>query len=693
MRHLILSRELPPAPYPAGGIGTYVSRVSRLLAQAGDVVHVIGQQWAGARRAREEQCEGRLVVHRVPIEWPLQVLNRASTRREIQLLGGSGLPSQAWAWNATLLAEALIETEGIDVVEAQEWEAPLYLFLLRRALGLGPAARPPCIVHLHSPTEFIWQHNEWDIGRPDYLPMRRQEEFCLAMADALVCPSHYLARQAEGHYGLTAGSVRIIPYPMGTPPVTARAPAGATSRPVVFVGRLEPRKGLVEFIEAAVAVAIDDPKLRFVFVGSDVPYRDGISMGQYLRRRIPLALRSRFEFRGPVPRAQVAQVLAGAGVAVVPSRWENFPNTCIEAMLAGVPVVVSPTGGMTEMVEDGRTGWVATSQASPDLEDALRRALRASPEERDAIGRGAQSAISSLCSDAIVTEAHRTWREQVRQAGARRSLTLPSILPWSSAPMHGASGERVAARVSPASLPAARVTSAAGALGMSQGPAAEIILVVPEGFDIDADFPDTARRVLAHTPDAGLVFGWVTNVNAQDPATCPAFPYQWLANQGSPVFAIRREALADLGADSLQSFHEPFATWALVNAILVAGWKGVTAPIVAGTMTSDTGPACTGRSLRREEMRRLVRARHQELFSRDAQVLVALAESGALDERHNESGNHTLPPDRWTGLTMRDVRGLTMRDKLALALQAIRDPARSIAWLRGHWPDLGGRGR
>ena len=47
MKHLIISRELPPATYPAGGIGTYVVNIAKLLAANGDTVHLIG---TGSRR-------------------------------------------------------------------------------------------------------------------------------------------------------------------------------------------------------------------------------------------------------------------------------------------------------------------------------------------------------------------------------------------------------------------------------------------------------------------------------------------------------------------------------------------------------------------------------------------------------------------------------------------------------------------
>ena len=68
MIHLIISREYPPSSYPQGGIGTYVAHIARLLAEQGEMVHVIGEQWEGAPKAREEQVEGRLLVHRVSMQ-------------------------------------------------------------------------------------------------------------------------------------------------------------------------------------------------------------------------------------------------------------------------------------------------------------------------------------------------------------------------------------------------------------------------------------------------------------------------------------------------------------------------------------------------------------------------------------------------------------------------------------------------
>ena len=161
MRHLLICREYPPAP--GGGIGTYAFLISHLLAEFGETVHVISQVWEGAEKTIQEDCDGRLIIHRIPFEdWTalLKPKPHPDMRSEIgRSLFNTEFYAQAFSWEAGLLAERLVDVEGIDLIEAQEYEAPLYYFLRRRAAGLGPRHSPPCIVHLHSPTVFIASFN------------------------------------------------------------------------------------------------------------------------------------------------------------------------------------------------------------------------------------------------------------------------------------------------------------------------------------------------------------------------------------------------------------------------------------------------------------------------------------------------------------------------------------------------------
>jgi len=450
MRHIIICREYPPAPIPPGGIGTYVLHISRLLAESGETVHVIAQLWAGAVKKVEEKCHGRLIIHRVPLaDWESSLVRNPipSTRyREVKGLFQSSFPPQCFSWQASLLAESLVEQEGIDLIEAQDYEAPLYYLQLRRVLGSGPKRHPPCLIHLHSPTEFIVRHNDGDIGHHRFLTAKRLEDYSIAAADALLCPSRYLARQAEAHYGLVAGSIRVIPYPIGDSPLLERDKDTWEQGTICYVGRLERRKGAIEWIDAAVAVAHEYPTARFEFIGTNCLGTDRISGKEFVERRIPEDLRTRFLFRGQQKRSSLPQFLTGARIAVVPSRWENFPNTCIEAMCSGLPVIASREGGMAEMIEDGRTGWLAANGRSDGLAEglaeALKRALETPAVKIAEMGRQASVDIHRICDNQKILERHLDFRSQIARQGSKRSLHLPVNLPWAKRPLSDESARR-----------------------------------------------------------------------------------------------------------------------------------------------------------------------------------------------------------------------------------------------------------
>ena len=229
----MISREFPPAP--SGGIGTYASIIAPLLASRSEVVHVITQKWPGAEADREEQCSGRLVIHRLPFgDRPSSGLRqriRRSDSEAARALFQSPLPVQSFAWQACELAESLIESEPeIDVIEAPEFEAPAYFLQLRRALGMGPARQPPILIHLHSPTELIARHNDWPSGLPDLLLAEQLESYSIAAADGWICPSAYLASQAEQMYGLKPGSIDVIRYPVADWATVERSHRGLGAR-------------------------------------------------------------------------------------------------------------------------------------------------------------------------------------------------------------------------------------------------------------------------------------------------------------------------------------------------------------------------------------------------------------------------------------------------------------------------------
>ncbi len=433
MTHLILCREYPPAPYPAGGIGTYSRHIARLLAESGERVHVIAQRWDGAPQALSSLYDGRLLIHRISLEAPLvdDPVHYQEQREILQGLALSTCPTQLFAWQAARYVERLLETKFVDVIEAPEWEASLYYLMVRRALGLGPVQKPPCIVHLHSPTRMIFEHNQWDMTLTDFGPLCRLEEYTIRAADALICPSRYLAEGVTASYELERGRIDVIPYPMGDTSPVRRELEVWKSDAICYVGRLELRKGVIEWVEAAVQVAASHPTVSFDFFGNDTTLGGGFgaSVLESLRALIPTGLRPRFRFHGGQSRESLLLHLSRVAIAVVPSRWENFPFTCIEAMAAGLPLIVSPCGGMVELVTDAESGWIAPDGTAQGLAVALLRALATPASTRKAMGQAASTAVRSRCANEVVLQEQLAFRQQVVTAGATRSCRVGGMSP------------------------------------------------------------------------------------------------------------------------------------------------------------------------------------------------------------------------------------------------------------------------
>jgi glycogen synthase len=615
MKHLIISRELPPASYPAGGIGAYVANIAELLARRGDTVHLIGERWDGAPDPREVRFDGRLVIHRVGpgdagVNDPAQA---ARMKRELQGLQNSVFPAHWFAWSVALLAERLVDEEGIDIVEAQEWEAPLYHFLLRRSLGLGPARRPPCIVHLHSPSEFIHKYNGPSKPRPSFDTVRRMEEFCIRSADALLCPSRSLAAAATRHYGLQPGAIEVIPLPVGLSPRIERDASVWAEGAICYVGRLEPRKGVIEWVEAATRVAREDPRPHFDFVGADSWKLQG-----ELERQIGPELSSRFRFHGPKSKPEIASHLGRANAAVVPSRWENFPNVCIEAMASGLPVLATRFGGMAELIEDGASGWLAEDTGVAGMVDSLAEALRrclAAPGERKAeMGAAAARRVRRLCDNDAVLDAQQRFRAGLVARGAAQAgpgaphnpQVSIGVVVRVAAPVDA---ERVLRALQAQTRPADAVAV------VHQHPAtpswrdhsAEVVLEhAPEligtqawnhGFSVlaarraadvwlfldeyDALEPDCLERmaeVFSHRPDVGLVSPWTDRADeGLDARPSPATPYQLTGNDAAPASAFRAQALSPSGPFR-PGLPREYDVWALANEVIAKGWSAVTLP-------------------------------------------------------------------------------------------------------------------
>ena len=191
---------------------------------------------------------------------------------------------------------------------------------------------------------------------------------------------------------------------------------------MLFLGRLEVRKGVVELARAAREVVEARPETKFRFVGASQGHPDtGEDLRDLMRREMGPAA-SQATFDEAVLYERVPELMARAAVCAFPSVWESFGFVCLEAMAAGRPVVVTEGTGMAEMVDGGAFGRVVPPRDSGAIARALIGLLELDADERVRLGEAArQRVLDRYAFDRVAVEQEDAYRQILERARATRA--------------------------------------------------------------------------------------------------------------------------------------------------------------------------------------------------------------------------------------------------------------------------------
>jgi glycosyltransferase involved in cell wall biosynthesis len=185
--------------------------------------------------------------------------------------------------------------------------------------------------------------------------MREKDEE-LALAGSIVVPSQHVRKTLAG----VVADEKILVVPYGAPPVRAR-PEGPTEprRPlrVLFAGSLNQRKGIGYLLKAV------------ELLGSDVELT---LIGQrFAPNQLVDTACKRWRWFPTVPHERVMEIMVESDVLVLPSLSEGFGLVVTEALACGLPVIVTPSVGASDLVCDGREGFVVPERSSEAIADRL----------------------------------------------------------------------------------------------------------------------------------------------------------------------------------------------------------------------------------------------------------------------------------------------------------------------------------
>jgi glycosyltransferase involved in cell wall biosynthesis len=228
------------------------------------------------------------------------------------------------------------------------------------------------------------------------------ERWLLEHSPAILANSRQVIAEIDDDYGgvldRRAARVTTVPHGIGSPvaerleqTVEPLAPAHSPKTNVLFVGRLEERKGPDQLLSALAHIPNVLDQMEVTFVGSAGRQGDAYStrltqMADSIRRKCP---RATIRFVGYVSDTDLQRHYADADVFVAPSRYESFGLVLIEAMRHGTPVIACDVGGMREIISDGTEGFLVPVGDVARLADRL-RLLVEQKELRATIGEAAR---------------------------------------------------------------------------------------------------------------------------------------------------------------------------------------------------------------------------------------------------------------------------------------------------------------
>ena len=366
----VLSLHTSPLVQPgtgdSGGMNVYVRELVSSLAQAGVECTVYTRRWSDELAPVVEVEPGFRVVH-VPAGLP-------ELPKEL-------LPDVVDEFTAGVLDD-IRAVGGTDAIHANYWLSGVAGHRLKHELDI------PLVSTFHTLARV-----KAETGDPEPQLRIAAEAEVIACSDAITasCPAE--AEQLVRLYGAKPERIDLVPpgviHAFFSPGdrAGARAALGVGEHPVLlFVGRIQPLKGLDVAIRALAELRRDDAVL--VVVGGPSGIDGPTEAAKATLLADELGVSDRIHWVAPQPHHLLSTYYRAADLCIVPSRSESFGLVALEAAACGTPVVAAAVGGLTTLVDQGRTGFLVDDRA-PEAFAAYVDAILADPTAAAAMGAAA----------------------------------------------------------------------------------------------------------------------------------------------------------------------------------------------------------------------------------------------------------------------------------------------------------------
>ena len=199
------------------------------------------------------------------------------------------------------------------------------------------------------------------------------------LADRLFAISTTTVTELKENYGLEESEIDLIPPGIDLDKFSSRD-GKAEDGSVLFVGRLDPRKGIATLLSAFAGVVSEFNNAKLYIIGTG-------RLEDQLREEISReGLNDNVILLGFVSDKELPEWYQRVSLMVVPSVLEGFGITALEGIASGVPIIASRVPGLVDIVDDGRNGYLVASGDREELKKKLLELLK-DPQKRENMGK------------------------------------------------------------------------------------------------------------------------------------------------------------------------------------------------------------------------------------------------------------------------------------------------------------------